>query len=111
PARWPARCSGSPTGDPRWWPEPQRFRPERWLDPPGAYDETAPGQPRGAYFPFGMGSRVCIGAAFARTEAVLVLATLARRWAPALVPGHVVKPLPATILRPRGGLPMVLRRR
>ena len=77
----------------------------------GAYDESAPGQPRGAYFPFGMGTRVCIGGAFARTEAALVLATLARHWAPALAPGHVVKPLPATILRPRGGLPMVLHRR
>ena len=97
--------------DPRWWPEPERFRPERWLDAEGAYDESAPGQPRGAYFPFGMGTRVCIGGAFARTEAALVLATLARQWAPALAPGHVVKPLPATILRPRGGLPMVLHRR
>ncbi len=97
--------------DPRWWPEPERFRPERWLDAEGAYDETAPGQPRGAYFPFGMGTRVCIGGSFARTEAALVLATLAREWAPALVPGRVVKPLPATILRPRGGLPMVLHRR
>ena len=58
-----------------------------------------------------MGTRVCIGGAFARTEAALVLATLARQWAPALAPGHVVKPLPATILRPRGGLPMVLHRR
>ena len=64
--------------DPRWWPEPERFRPERWLDAEGAYDESAPGQPRGAYFPFGMGTRVCIGGAFARTEAALVLATLAR---------------------------------
>ena len=97
--------------DPRWWPDPLEFRPERWLTPEGAYDESAPGQPRGAYFPFGMGTRVCIGGSFARTEATMVLATLARDWAPALVAGHVVKPLPATILRPRGGLPMVLHRR
>lgn len=97
--------------DPRWWPDPLAFRPERWITPEGAYDESAPGQPRGAYFPFGMGNRVCIGGSFARTEAVLVLATLAREWAPTLVAGHVVQPLPATILRPRGGLPMVLHRR
>ncbi|MFL6128967.1 MAG: cytochrome P450 [Mycobacteriales bacterium] len=97
--------------DPRWWADPLAFRPERWITAGGAYDESAPGQPRGAYFPFGMGNRVCIGASFARTEAALVLATLARDWAPALVAGHVVKPLPATILRPRGGLPMVLHRR
>ena len=46
--------------------------------------EAAPGQPRGAYFPVGMGRRVCVGESFAWTEAVLVLATLARDWAPAL---------------------------
>jgi cytochrome P450 len=97
--------------DPRWWPDPLAFRPERWLNAEGAYDESAPGQPRGAYFPFGMGTRVCIGGSFARTEAAMVLATLAREWAPTLVAGHVVRPLAATILRPRGGLPMVLHHR
>jgi cytochrome P450 len=97
--------------DPRWWPDPEQFRPARWLTPEGTYDENAPGQPRGAYFPFGMGNRVCIGASFARTEAAMVLASLAREWAPTLVAGHEVRPLPATILRPRGGLPMVLHRR
>jgi cytochrome P450 len=97
--------------DPRWWSDPLDFRPQRWLTPDGRYDESAPGQPRGAYFPFGMGTRVCIGGGFARTEAVMVLATLARDWVPALVPGHVVKPRTATILRPDGGLPMVLHRR
>jgi cytochrome P450 len=48
----------------------------------GGYSEAAPGQPRGAYLPFGAGSHVCVGAAFAWTEAILVLATLARRWRP-----------------------------
>ena len=96
--------------DPRWWPEPEAYRPERWIAG-GAFDEAAPGQPRGAYFPFGMGRRVCVGESFAWTEAVLVLAALARDWAPALVPGARVDVLPAVTLRPRYGLPMTLHRR
>ena len=59
--------------NPRLWREPDAFRPERWSN-----GETA-GLPRFAYFPFGGGNRVCIGESFAWTEAVLVLATLARR--------------------------------
>jgi cytochrome P450 len=97
--------------DPRWWPAPLAFRPQRWLSPAGGYDEAAPGQPRGAYFPFGLGRRVCIGESFAWTEATLVLATLARDWAPALVPGHPVEVRPAITLRPAHGLRMTLHRR
>lgn len=96
--------------DPRWWPEPTAYRPERWISG-GAFDEAAPGQPRGAYFPFGMGRRVCVGEHFAWTEAVLVLAALARDWAPVLLPGHPVDVLPAVTLRPRHGLRMTLHRR
>ena len=58
-----------------------------------------------------MGRRVCVGESFAWTEAVLVLAALARDWAPALVPGHPVDVLPAVTLRPRHGLRMTLHRR
>jgi cytochrome P450 len=68
--------------DPKSWVEPHSFLPERWLDDEGRYDDSAPGQPRGAWLPFGAGSHVCVGAAFAWTEAILVLAALARRWRP-----------------------------
>lgn len=107
-------CAGSQWithRDARWWSEPLAYRPERWLRPDGGYDEAAPGHPRGAYFPFGLGRRVCIGESFAWTEAVLVLATLARRWAPTLVPGHPVDIQPAVTVRPRHGLLMTLHRR
>ena len=77
----------------------------------GAFSEDAPGQPRGAWFPFGWGNRRCIGEQFAWTEATLVLATLAQRWAPQLMPGADVTPMPAVTLRTRNGMPMVLRRR
>ncbi len=54
-----------------WFPEPERFAPERW---------ERPAWPEFAYVPFGGGARRCIGDAFARAEAVLILATLARRY-------------------------------
>jgi len=59
--------------NPRFWHEPEAFRPERWSN--GETERL----PRFAYFPFGGGNRVCIGEGFAWTEGVLVLATLARR--------------------------------
>lgn len=96
--------------NPRWWDSALSFDPARWLDPSGAFDEAAPGQPRGAWFPFGWGNRRCIGDQFAWTEAVLVLATLARRWDPMPDPATPVRPMPAVTLRP-SRLPVTLRRR
>lgn len=91
--------------DARWWPDPERFDPERWA--PGAGADRH----RFAYFPFGAGTRICIGEQFAWTEALLVLATLAPRWRLALAPGARVEPEPIITLRPRGGLPMTLHPR
>jgi cytochrome P450 len=97
--------------DDRWWGDGRTFRPERWLTAAGAFDEAAPGQPRGAYFPFGAGRRVCIGESFAWTEGVVVLATLARQWAPDALPETSDRVHPAITLRPADRTPMVLRRR
>lgn len=91
--------------DPRWWPEPEAFRPERWLSPPG------PERPRYAFVPFGGGPRVCIGEPFARMESVLLLSTIARRWRLRPVPGRPVEPQAVVTLRPRHGLAMVPERR
>jgi len=88
--------------DPRFWGEPERFDPDRWQKEP---------PPKFAYFPFGGGSRVCIGESFAWTELTLVLATLAQRWRFELVPGHPVVPKPVVTLRPRHGMKMVVRKR
>jgi cytochrome P450 len=97
--------------DPRWWREPLRFDPTRWLTAEGRYDETAPGQPRGAYLPFGAGAHVCIGASFAWTEAALALAVLAPRWRPTLAPDARVQIRASITLRPAHGMPMVLHAR
>ena len=70
--------------DPRWWTEPAQFRPDRWLSgEPGdgrRFDPKRPGQPRGAYLPFGAGPRMCIGEQFAWSEAATMLAELGRNW-------------------------------
>jgi cytochrome P450 len=97
--------------DPALWDRASSFVPERWLDADGRFDESAPGQPRGAWIPFGFGNRRCIGEQFAWTEAVLLLATLAPRWRPELVAGSVVETRAAVTLRPRHGLPMTLHAR
>jgi cytochrome P450 len=88
------------------WREPDAFRPERFL--PGGEAAT---KPRYVWIPFAIGPRVCTGAAFGLTEAVLCLATLAARFAPKLVPGTEVYPVCRLTLRPGDSLPMLLERR
>ena len=85
--------------DPALFPDPDKFRPERWLD--GLQKRL----PRFAYFPFGGGPRLCIGSSFAMVEATLVLATLARRFAFRVTPKLPLALLPSITLRPRDGLP------
>jgi cytochrome P450 len=93
--------------DARFFPEPERFEPERWRN-----DPTRSGKlPRFAYFPFGGGPRVCVGAGFAMMEATLLLATFAQRFRFELVPGQDLEPLFSVTLRPKRGLKMVLHRR
>ncbi len=86
--------------DARFYPDPEAFQPARWTP------EARAARPRFAYFPFGGGSRLCIGEPFAWLEGVLVLATLAQQWSLRLVPGHAVIPQPKITLRPQGGMPM-----
>jgi enediyne biosynthesis protein E7 len=87
--------------DPRWFNDPDRFDPDRFLRPP-----SWPGH---AYLPFGSGPRICIGQNFALVEACVVAATILRQWEPVAVPG-VPDPDPKFSLRPRGGLPMTWSR-
>jgi cytochrome P450 len=91
--------------DARWYDEPDAFRPDRWAD------DLERRLPRFAYFPFGGGPRQCIGNAFAMMEAVLILATIARRFRPVLLPGQRVTPTPYVTVRPEPGLRMRLERR
>jgi len=90
---------------PSLWENPDRFEPERFSP------ERAAARPRFAYIPFGAGPRICIGAAFAMAEAMLILATIAQRYRLHLKPGHPVEPQGLITLRPRYGLQMQLERR
>jgi cytochrome P450 len=83
------------------WAEPERFRPERFLDDAGS--AVAPF----SYYPFGAGARQCIGTHFALMEAQVVLATLAQRFRLAPVSGREVPPDATFTLRP--GAPIVAR--
>ncbi|HUA00282.1 MAG TPA: cytochrome P450 [Candidatus Aquilonibacter sp.] len=91
--------------DPRFYDEPDVFRPERWLD--GLMQRL----PAGAYFPFGDGPRRCIGQGFALMEAAIVIATLAQKFRLSLLPGQDVTPEPLVTLRPRNHIRMKLHAR
>jgi cytochrome P450 len=86
--------------DPRYFDDPESFRPERWAD------GLAKRLPKFAYFPFGGGPRLCIGNAFAMMEATLLLTTLMQRFRFQLSPRARVVPFPSVTLRPRYGLEM-----
>jgi cytochrome P450 len=90
---------------PSLWENPDRFDPERFVP------ERSASRQRFAYIPFGAGPRICIGAGFAMTEAVLILATIAQRYRLRLKPGHPVEPQGLITLRPRYGLRMMLEAR
>ena len=91
--------------DARWFPHPESFNPDRWDA------ESMSKLPRLAYFPFGGGPRVCIGAGFAMMEATLLLAVIAQRFRMCLVPGQRIEPLPSITLRPKNGIRVNLKER
>ncbi len=91
--------------DPRFFSDPEAFRPDRWLD--GSTADL----PRYAYMPFGGGARICVGNHFAMMEAVLVLATIVQRARFERISRAPVELQPAITLRPKGGLPLRVRLR
>lgn len=89
--------------DPRYFDAPEEFRPERWAE------EKMQHLPRFAYFPFGGGPRLCIGAPLAMLEAVLIVATIAQRFRFELAEDQPVKIFPCVTLRPRRGIKAICR--
>ena len=83
--------------DPRWWPRPEAFDPDRFLP------EVAKTRPRFAYFPFGGGPRVCIGNHFAMMEAVLMLSLVVSRFEVELLPFEALRFSPSITLQPADG--------
>ena len=78
------------TCDGRYFPDPQRFLPQRWTGDLNL--------PKLAYFPFGAGPRICIGSSFAMMEAVLGLATIIQKFRLTAAPDYHVEAWPAITL-------------
>jgi pentalenene oxygenase len=86
--------------DPAAYPEPDRFDPDRWLDPD-------PEAIRGHYLPFGLGPHACVGEGFAWSLILTTVSTIASHYTIKPAPGSVVKPVARTTLHP-GVVPLVL---
>jgi cytochrome P450 len=103
--------------DPRFWPDPEKFDPLRFADDGRTpVEKPANGKaarPKFAYYPFGAGSRQCIGEGLAWMEGVFVLATICREWKlrPAPEAPEVLPMSPLISLRPKRGVPLVIERR
>ncbi len=91
--------------DPRWWENPETFDPERWNP-----DKVAE-RPKFAYFPFGAGTRICIGEQFAWMEGILLIAAISRKWKFEHDPTHQVAMDPLVTLRPKYGMRMKFSKR
>jgi cytochrome P450 len=98
-------CQYTMHRDPRFFPRPETFDPERWTN------EARTTRPVYSFFPFGGGPRRCLGESFAITEGVLLLATLARSWRMRLAERHKIEMLPQHLLRSKWGMRMRLERR
>lgn len=86
--------------NPDIWEDADTFRPERWN--PGQSQKGL----KWAYFPFGGGSRICLGKSLAQLELLLVLPMILQRYYPRVLPSHVVEPLPLVTLRSKDGMPV-----
>jgi len=98
-------CQYTMHRDPRYFPDPERFNPERWTP------EAMAQRPKFSYFPFGGGKRKCIGDEFAITEGIIVMATLARKWRLRRVSQAPVQLEPLITLRPKNGMRMTVQKR
>jgi cytochrome P450 len=91
----------------KYWADPDAFDPDRYERDEAASRESL----KKAYLPFSMGPRVCLGAAFAQQEAVLILAQLMRHYRLEAVPGHVPEPAGRLTIRSDNGVRLRVHRR
>ena len=91
--------------DPKYFPEPEEFRPERWEH---GFSKRIP---KFAYYPFGGGQRICVGSAFALMEAAIIIAAVGQRYRFTLDPDAVIGIKTQITLLPANGIPATLERR
>jgi cytochrome P450 len=87
------------------WEEPDEFRPERFA--PGSRERI----PRGAYVPFGAGSRICLGMRFGQLEIRTIASRVLQELGLALDPGHALRIRVTPSLAPEDGMPLLVTRR
>jgi cytochrome P450 len=87
----------------RWFPDPNRFDPERFSE------EGKRTRPAFSYIPFGAGGRRCLGESFAESEGLLILATIASKVRLSLVEGQTIQPEPVMTLRPKVPVRMIVQ--
>jgi cytochrome P450 len=98
-------CQWSAHRNPSYFPEPEIFNPNRWMN------GLAKQLPLGGYFPFSLGGRICLGKAFGMIELVLLLATIAQKYRLTLAPNFQVELFPSLTLRPKQGMQMIISQR
>ena len=91
------------TGRADW--QPDHFDPDRFSR------KACANAVRSAYLPFSVGPRICTGAGFAQQEALLILATIVRRYRVEPVEGHVPQPVGRLTIRSANGMPLKLVKR
>lgn len=90
---------------PVFWEKPDRFYPDHFLP------KAEKARPRYAYFPFGGGSRLCIGDSFAKVEMALIVTAVLQKYRLQLLPNHPVTPDPLVTIRPKHGLMVTIHAR
>lgn len=103
PRAWVIISPWSLHRNPQWFPDPNRFDPERFSD------EATRSRPTFSYIPFGAGGRHCLGESFAELEGLLILATIASKVQLHLLDGQTIQPEPVMTLRPNGPVHMIVR--
>jgi cytochrome P450 len=88
--------------DQNFFPDPEEFRPERWLD------GLAKRLPKFAYYPFGGGQRICVGSTFALIEATIILAAVGQHYRFTVDTDAVIDVKPQITLLPANGIPATL---
>jgi cytochrome P450 len=96
-------CSWASHHLPDVWDEPEVFRPERFT--PGNREQI----PKGAYIPFGGGSRTCIGMRFGQAEIAVIAGRLLERFRLDVTPGYRMDIRQMPTISPKRGLPVVPR--
>ncbi|SEO84805.1 cytochrome P450 [Nitrosovibrio sp. Nv6] len=87
---------------PDFWPQPEQFDPERFLIPQNR---------RFSFMPFGTGERICIGSHFALLESLLLISMIVQHYDLQLLNTDEVEIEMAVTLRPKGGIPVRIKRR